>query len=137
MSRRRIALLTVLAVVVAGGGFGLGRLTAPPPARAKAPADQGYAAGFQAGRAEGVQEGRGLQQAAGTTGDPFADGYKAGASDAFGGYDGGWSLGVPYVITLQSGTGGAAYRITDRTELQPGVNYFLCADGKSLCQEKR
>ena len=34
-----------------------------------------------------------------------------GANDAFGGFDGGWSLGTPYAITLGEGPGGISYRI--------------------------
>ncbi|MEA2420877.1 MAG: hypothetical protein QOE60_3083, partial [Thermoleophilaceae bacterium] len=44
----------------------------------------------------------------------FAAGYADGANDAFGGFDGGWSLSTPYVITLRKGTGAIAYRIESR-----------------------
>ncbi|HWD44556.1 MAG TPA: hypothetical protein VHM23_12765, partial [Actinomycetota bacterium] len=47
--------------------------------------------------------------------DAFDDGYRAGANSVFSGYDGGWSLGHPYVIVLASGANGITYRITART----------------------
>jgi hypothetical protein len=42
----------------------------------------------------------------------------AGANDAFGGFDGGWSLGTPYAITLERGSNGISYRIKDRSRLR-------------------
>jgi hypothetical protein len=48
----------------------------------------------------------------------FRAGYVAGANDAFGGFDGGWSLGTPYAITLERGSGGVSYRITKRSRLR-------------------
>ena len=44
----------------------------------------------------------------------FEAGYAAGANDVFGGFDGGWSLGTPYVITLRKGSGAITYRIDSR-----------------------
>ena len=41
-------------------------------------------------------------------------GYAAGANDVFGGFDGGWSLSEPYVITLARGSGAVTYRIDSR-----------------------
>jgi hypothetical protein len=43
-------------------------------------------------------------------------GYVAGANDVFGGLDGGWSVGQPYVITLDRGSKGITHRIKDRSE---------------------
>lgn len=131
----------VIATVLA---FGLGI----PGAHA---ADNGFTAtghsyldGLIAGEAQGREEGRALQlgqslpagdrDAAQTA---FKAGYAAGANDAFSGYDGGWMLGVPYVIVLAPGTGAITYRIGSRTPLEPGVAYFLCPDGHGLCQAPR
>jgi hypothetical protein len=102
----------VLAVVagaaLAVGGFALGR--------ASADTDAGHDAGVREGRAAGLQEGRALQ-ATGSVPSAraaFDAGYAAGANDVFGGFDGGWSLGEPYVITLARGSGGVTYRIDSR-----------------------
>jgi hypothetical protein len=79
------------------------------------------AAGLREGRAAGLSEGRAVQAGesapAGSrsaTRRAFAAGYTAGANDAFGGFDGGWSLSTPYVITLRRGTGAITYRIDSR-----------------------
>ena len=139
----RRAALVLIGLVVAIGAFLLGRTTAhPSPAAGTSGA--GYAEGFQVGRAVGVEEGRALQEGQTLTGPDrdaataaFASGYVAGVNDAFGGYDGGWSMAAPYLVTLQAGTGGATYRIASRTSMQPGVNYFLCPGGSGICQEPR
>lgn len=92
---------------------------------------QGRAEGVRAGRAAGVREGRVLQEgaSANVSASPsgsrvatprarveraFRHGYDAGANDVFGGFDGGWSLSSPYVITLRKGSGAIAYRIDSR-----------------------
>jgi hypothetical protein len=67
----------------------------------------------------------------------FNAGYVAGLNDAFAGYDGGWALHVPWVITLDAGTGQAAYRIHGREQIEPGVDYYLCADNRSVCHQAR
>jgi hypothetical protein len=86
-----------LAVVVAVGLFAGGR--------ASAGESQDYAAGVRDGRALQVPpEAR----------KAFDDGYQAGANDVFGGYDGGWDLDRPYVITLKKGEDGITYRIASR-----------------------
>ena len=79
------------------------------------------AAGLRDGRAAGLSEGRALQASesapAGSRGAvrrAFAAGYTAGANDVFGGFDGGWSLSAPYVITLRRGSGAITYRIDSR-----------------------
>ena len=64
-------------------------------------------------RAAGVEEGRALQQPAQAR-DAFKAGYAAGANDVFGGYDGGWDYGRPYVITLKKGSNGVTYVIASR-----------------------
>ena len=140
MIRRRKLALAALGVLGAVVFFGLGRFTADRPEPAHSTAGADYAAGLRAGRAQGVQEGRALQEGialpAGTRDAAtaaFTAGYLAGANDTFGGYDGGWAVGSPYVIVLEVGANGVTYRIASRTELQPGVSYTLCPDGKSLC----
>ena len=57
--------------------------------------------------------------------------------DAYGDYDGGWALGAPYLITLEPGADKITYRIASRTLLERGVAYYLCPDGKTLCQAPR
>ena len=83
--------------------------------RASRQAAAGQAAGLRAGRAVGIREGRALQQPASAR-RAFQAGYTAGANDVFGGFDGGWSLGTPYTITLGKGPGGTAYRIDTRSK---------------------
>jgi hypothetical protein len=112
-------------VVVAGVLFALGRLTADDddsgsPATAASTATA-RAAGLREGRAAGLSEGRALQAseaaapgARRATRRAFAAGYTAGANDVFGGFDGGWSLSTPYVITLRRGSGPITYRIDSR-----------------------
>ena len=140
----RRATLILIGLTVGTGLFVLGRTTAHGPSTPPAATDAGYTTGFQVGRAVGVQEGRALQVGQALTGperDPttaaFNSGYVAGLNDAFGGYDGGWSLAEPYVVRLDAGTGGATYRIGSRTAMAPGVSYFLCPGGHNVCQEPR
>jgi hypothetical protein len=118
MTRQRTLAAVVLAVIAAAALVALGRATAPTPAT-----PGGYADGFLAGRAEGVQEGQAVAEAAGSppasrdrVRAAFDDGYRAGANSAFSGYDGGWSLGRPYVIVLAKGANGVTYRIAARAE---------------------
>jgi hypothetical protein len=113
--RMSVLLAILLGAVLAAGMFVLGRATAPDRA-------SGYGAGYAAGRAQGVQEGRALQEglalpagARDAATAAFNAGYRAGANDVFGGYDGGWSLGTPYLITLVAGSDGVTYRIASRT----------------------
>lgn len=147
---------------VAAGLIAVGRATvSPPPDRYRAGYSAGYSAGdfagTQAGHQEGLQEGRALQEgsqlpasAKQPAQQAFTAGYVAGANDAFGSFDGGWTTSAPYVITLTSGgttsgnttsgnsaTSGINYRITERTKLQPGRSYYLCPDGRTLCQSPR
>jgi len=118
MTRQRTLAAVVLAVIAAAALVALGRATAPTPAT-----PGGYADGFLAGRAEGVQEGQAIAEAAGSppasrdrVRAAFDDGYRAGANNAFGGYDGGWSFGRPYVVVLAKGANGITYRIAARAE---------------------
>ncbi len=102
----------MLAVLAGAGVFALGRHTADHPSGESPGA--AYARGFRDGRASGVEEGRALQQPqAGRA--AFKAGYAAGADDVFGGYDGGWSLGTPYVVTLEDPPGPRAYAIASRS----------------------
>ena len=107
-----------MAVVIAGGAFALGRASVDTEgAREEGQAEgraTGRAAGIRAGRAIGLREGRILQQRAPARA-AFQAGYTAGANDVFGGVDGGWALGTPYVITLGRGSHGITYRIDTRS----------------------
>ncbi|HWD43295.1 MAG TPA: hypothetical protein VHM23_06175 [Actinomycetota bacterium] len=130
--RRTLASFAVVSVAVlaAAGLVGLGRATAPDPGAARARGYRdgtaaGYADGFQAGRAEGLQEGQALAETASAglpaadrarVADAFNHGYRAGANSVFSGYDGGWSLGRPYVVVLAKGANGITYRIAARTQ---------------------
>jgi hypothetical protein len=149
ISRRVLpAAAGVVVVALAVAAFLAGRLTAPAPgsgtassAASSAGSGGGYAAGFSAGEALGVGEGRALQQSASlapgaqqSARQTFAAGYAAGAEDVFGGYDGGWAMGAPYLIVLAPGNGGATYRIASRIPVQPHVNYSLCSNGHDICQ---
>ena len=125
----------VFGAIVVGivGGVLIGRATAPAQ-------DPGFAQGNAAGYAEGVAAGRSLQIGDSVpTGskdvaqNAFQSGYRAGETDAFGAYDGGWKLGAPYVVILGKGLAGATYRFVERDELAPGTSYQLCPDGTTLC----
>jgi hypothetical protein len=141
-----------LGLCVAAGLYALGRVTADSgePSRTSV----AYARGQQAGRAEGIQEGlaqgrlegRAYQETRALpptsrvrTRMAFGDGYRAGANDVFSGYDGGWSYDTPYLITLGNGGSGSGitYRLTSRTPVHAGVNYYLCPHSLRLCQEPR
>jgi hypothetical protein len=134
--RRRVLLfgLGIGAIVVAiAAGVVIGRSTAPAH-------DPGFAQGNAAGYAEGVAVGRSLQIGDGVPTESkdvaqtaFQAGYRAGETDAFGAYDGGWKLGAPYVVILGKGVAGATYRFVERDQLTPGTTYQLCPDGTSLC----
>ncbi|MET0477402.1 MAG: hypothetical protein ABW222_05535 [Actinomycetota bacterium] len=149
MVRQRTRVFAVLLAILAALGLvGLGRATAANPgARTRAYHDgalAGYADGFGDGRAEGLQEGRALAVAAASppgTRDrvkaAFDAGYRAGADSAFGGYDGGWSLGEPYVIVLAKGGNGITYRIAARILARDGVDYHRCPPPTSICQQPR
>jgi hypothetical protein len=127
MLRRHTLVAVLLGVLVAAGLVGLGRATAPDPAAARSRGYHdgsltGYTDGFRDGRAGGLQEGQAIAETAGLPPGArdraraaFDAGYRAGANSAFGGYDGGWSLGQPYVIVLTKGSNGITYRIASRT----------------------
>lgn len=124
--------LAILAlIVVTAGGYWLGRATVGKPT----PPDRGY----DAGHADGIREGRAEEATLNLEADSktvYDAGYVAGAGDAFGGFDGGWDHNVPYVIVLNPGTD-IGYRVASRVALSPGVNYYLCPDGHTVCQQRR
>jgi hypothetical protein len=143
----RLAARVVIVLIAVGIGaslFAAGRATGDGAAAARREGDSaGYVRGFQEGRAEGVEEGRALQRAqvlpAGSRASErssFRAGYAAGADDVFGGYDGGWSLCTPYVITLAAAPGPITYRIATREPLPSGsasTNARTSAGERSRC----
>ncbi len=126
----------LIGVCAVAGVFVLGRVTAGGHGAPAGAYTRGLEAGIREGRAE--QETRalpgGARDGAKTA---FDDGYLAGADDVFGGYDGGWALSAPYVITLRRGGGGVTYRFAERVPFRDGVAYFLCPHSHRLCQEPR
>lgn len=144
----KTTLLIALTVLVGAGLLLLGRVTAGTNAGHDSSyqdgRNDGYAAGLRVGEAQGRQEGRALQEGTALAPgsrqpvqDAFNAGYVAGANDAFGGYDGGWALGAPYLVVLESGTGQVTYRIATRTTIEPNVDYYLCPNGRDICQQPR
>jgi hypothetical protein len=111
-------------VAAAGGAFALGRASTQDD-DSSGVATKARAAGLREGRAAGLQEGRALEASESAPSGSrsaarraFAAGYTAGANDVFGGFDGGWSLAAPYVITLRRGSGAITYRIDSRRPLR-------------------
>jgi hypothetical protein len=150
MSRRfgkaTVAVSVIVIAVLGGGFFLLGRITADrsDPRGIADARDAGYLAGLRAGVAQGRQEGRALQEGSALRAgdskpaqDAFNAGYVAGANDTFAGFDGGWQLGRPYLVAIDSGSGQVSYRLDSRTLVQPRVNYFLCPSGNDMCQQPR
>lgn len=141
----KVALVVIAGVLIGGGAFALGRITAPHAThRSSTPEIGDYFDGLRVGEAQGRQDGRALQEGIElprgerhVARSSFDAGYVAGMNDAFAGYDGGWALRTPWIITLDDGSGQIAYRIRDRTQLERGVNYYLCPDGHSLCHDRR
>jgi hypothetical protein len=125
-----------MALALVGIGVIAGRLSVSTRAAYDSGRLAGYVQGEREGEAQGIREGRALQQPV-PTASAFDAGYVAGANDVFGGYDGGWPPGSVYIITLGPGGTGITYRIASRVILQPGVDYYLCADQRSICQESR
>jgi hypothetical protein len=133
------ALLAVVALVIVGGLAARTPHAAEPGFRVAY--DAGYRADVQEGIPQGRDEGRALQEGVSVATasrqpvvDAFRSDYAAGANDAFAGYDGGWVLGEAYVVTLTAPPPPISYRIQTRTPIEPGVNYFACPEGRSLCQ---
>ena len=139
----QVAVSVTVAVVAAAAAFALGRTTAPS-APEPASTTTAYLDGLRAGEAQGRMEGRADQEGVALPAgdrsavhDAFTAGYVAGLNDAFAGYDGGWSVHVPWIVTLEPGSGKVVYRIADRRAVQPGVDYYLCPDGHTICQRPR
>src|SRR3954454_3647302 len=61
----------------------------------------------------------------------FAAGHRQGLEDAFSGFDGGWSYGAPYIVTLRRGGPGVTYRFSRRRPMVPGRSYRVC--GRAVC----
>lgn len=126
---RPITVIALLggAVALAAGSAIAGRLSAPPDST-------GYIAGFQDGAAQGRMEGRALQESPDSSAARavFLDGYAAGADDVFAGYDGGWALSQPYVVTLKRAQSPVTYRIASRVPMVEGVTYVRCGD--NVCE---
>jgi hypothetical protein len=135
----------IIGVALASGLFVLGRLTSSTDeTRADGCAagqSAGYYKGLRQGESRGVQEGRALQLTEALPKDSrdaaraaFNTGYTAGANDAFGGYDGGWYVSAPYLITLVKGSGPITYDISSRTMLHEDIDYYLCPHMHTVCQ---
>ena len=138
--RRSVTVAIVLgcAAAVGAGAFLLGRATAPAHTHRSTVGT--YFDGLRVGEAQGRREGRAIQEGIALPAgdrkpvrDAFDAGYAAGANDAFAGYDGGWTLHVPWLVTLEGGSGQIAYRISDRTRVLPGTDYYLCSGGRAIC----
>jgi len=143
MRRTKLVVTIVVGLAAAAGLFLLGRVTAPE-SHSRAPSIGSYVDGLRDGAAQGREQGRALQLGdALPTGDKhvardaFRAGYAAGANDVFEGYDGGWTFGAPWIITLTHGGPKISYRIRERTPVEPGISYFLCPDQLSLCHQPR
>ena len=144
-----IARLVIAAVLIAGAGFMLGRVSvvdthATYERGYRSGLYDGYFNGLPVGEAQGRREGRALQEGVSLPASErqeakhaFNAGYAAGANDAFSGYDGGWELSAPYVVTLERGGADITYRIASRAPLETGVAYYLCPTGHGLCQHPR
>lgn len=148
----RKVIQAALVLIIAGGLVLAGRLTVDPghggaQAYAAGYGDghyAGYFTGLRDGIAQGRQEGRVLQEVGALRSsvrrpvqEAFDDGYAAGANDVFAGYDGGWILKEPYVVTLAQGKAPIVYRVSSRTPVEADMDYFRCDTGTGLCQEPR
>lgn len=134
-------LALVAGLLAAVAVFALGRASISNPT-STSPGD--YFDGLRVGEAQGRELGRALQAGSelppheqDVARDAFKSGYAAGANDVFAGYDGGWTFNAPWIITLEHGDSRIDYRIRDRTPIQPGIAYFLCPDGHTLCHAHR
>lgn len=128
-----LALVGVVVVGVSAAGWLIGRSSAPShDGRFVASSTADYAAGLAAGRALQVGDSVPPGSKAATV-TAFKAGYRAGQSDSFGAYDGGWKIGFPYVVVLADGVGGAPYQFASRIQFEAGTSYRLCADGHSIC----
>ncbi len=139
--RRPIVGLVVL--LAAAGLIGIGRLSAGIGRTGSSSQDIGaaYLRGLRVGIAQGLEDGRALQEGSSVTADrrqdvtqAFRDGYAAGANDVFDGYDGGWAQGHPYVVILERGEGSITYRIASRLAIPAQTDVYLCSGAGSVCQ---
>jgi hypothetical protein len=130
---RKAAVAAAAVGAVFAGGLLTGRETAPAHSGSWIEANAvGYDEGVAAGRA--LQAGAALPAGAkDVAGKAFRAGYRSGRADSFGGYDGGWDLGRPYVVVLAKGAGDLPYVIERRTLLRPGVAYQVCDRGAAVC----
>jgi hypothetical protein len=142
--RTKTVLLAAAALLVTLACVELGRLTVSTSAASPAVRSSDYFDGLRVGEAQGRQEGRALQEGAALpprarrpVAQAFDDGYAAGTNDAFAGYDGGWALAVPYIVTIEEGQGRIVYRIRDRTQMVANVDYHLCRGGHDVCSRRR
>jgi hypothetical protein len=141
----KVAVAIIAGVLIGVVAFVLGRSTAPHAAhRSSTPAIGDYFDGLRVGEAQGRRDGRALQEGIELTPSArhvaqraFDAGYVAGTNDAFAGYDGGWTLHTPWIVTLEGGSDQIVYRIRERTRVEPGVDYYLCPDGHTLCHRPR
>src|SRR3954451_6296697 len=136
MAMRGRLLLIALALALAGGASAAGRFSADASAAFDhghaAGLAEGHAAGLAEGEAEGLRTGRALQAPVSAQ-DAFNAGYAAGTNDAFGGFDGGWEAGLPYVVVVARADGDVTYRMLSRTPMHDGVVYRLCAQSHAVC----
>lgn len=138
--------LVLVAVVGAPALVVLGRVTAgrAPAHHVAVDKSAEYFDGLQVGEAQGRREGRALQEGVELPAnvrrpvhDAFEAGYAAGANDVFAGYDGGWAIATPYIVTIAAASGHIVYRIKTREPMMPTTNYYLCPNGHDICQERR
>jgi hypothetical protein len=136
MGTQQRAIVVTVGIALAAGLFTLGRVTSD-----EGDSRAGYLSGLRQGESRGIQEGRALQLSeAAPKGSrdaarsAFDSGYAAGANDAFGGYDGGWYVSTPYIITLIKGGGPITYDLSSRTLLHAGIDYYLCPQARTICQ---
>jgi hypothetical protein len=143
-----IVSLVISAALIAGAGITLGRISVGTHAARErgyqSGLSDGYFNGLPVGEAQGRREGRALQEGSSLPAtdrhvarDAFNAGYAAGADDAFAGYDGGWALSAPYLVTVVRGKGDVTYRIASRVPIEVGVVYYLCPAGHRVCQQPR
>jgi hypothetical protein len=136
----RTAAIVIVISGVGAGLFLLGRHSVDSGGAHDRGYAAGYSSGLQHGEARGLQEGRAFQVTEALPKDAkaaaraeFNSGYAAGANDVFSGYDGGWYVSSPYLITLARGSGLITYGIGSRTRLAAGVDYFLCPHAHTVC----
>jgi hypothetical protein len=137
MGTKQRAIVVTVGIALAAGLFTLGRVTSD-----EGDSRAGYLSGLRQGESRGIAEGRALQLSeAAPKGSrdavrsAFDSGYSAGANNAFGGYDGGWYVSTPYIITLVKGSGPITYDLSSRTLMRTGIDYYLCPHARTICQQ--